>query len=402
MYFYKFQKPGNLEFNMLRRAEIFFASVAELNDASECRPRFILKGSKDLWTRLSEFILQEVDVRYNSSHRINHQEIEKILGLSVALGSQLKKGTGNKDFGLEGLSELFIDTIRPLLDEKFSELQSRLIIEASKHFLEKQLPKIIFEPKYIASFSRKATNPTMWGHYADAEKGFVIVYSSNDEMIHVHSPINVLIDTRPLNEDGFLEVGIYKETTLELQAVNYEKKPPKVNVFHRLIPKFAYSEREDHYDVPLLLEGDAEEKKESLVGLVKYSDWKYEDEVRAFFPTYGKYLPPDIRALRVSISNIRGLIFGPKMSREDKRRAIACCYLMREEFSTQKPKENDCPDEFAFFQAKQVIDSFDFEISPIGILDKIYFDEHFFLKVAKELDESVIERLKAMSKTINI
>jgi hypothetical protein len=58
MFFYKYQKTGNLDFSMLRQGEVYFASAGELNDASECRPRFILKGSEELWQRLVQFILE--------------------------------------------------------------------------------------------------------------------------------------------------------------------------------------------------------------------------------------------------------------------------------------------------------------------------------------------------------
>ena len=67
---------------------------------------------------------------------------------------------------------------------------------------------------------------------------------------------------------GATEIGIYKDEHLKLKEVKYGRRPPKVNAFHRLIPKFHYSEMEDHYDVPLNIGADAQEKKEDLVGLV--------------------------------------------------------------------------------------------------------------------------------------
>jgi len=69
-----------------------------------------------------------------------------------------------------------------------------------------------------------------------------------------------------------------------------------------------YSEEEEHYDVPISLQSEAQNKEESQVGLIKYSDWRYEQEIRAFLPVLGKH-PPDVRSLRLSVENIRGLIF---------------------------------------------------------------------------------------------
>jgi len=95
MLFYKYQKTGNLDFNILRRGEVYFASVAELNDASECRPRFILKGSEELWQRLVQFILEHACFESDYFQFDKKDEIRQILDLSVAIGRLLKKQTKN-------------------------------------------------------------------------------------------------------------------------------------------------------------------------------------------------------------------------------------------------------------------------------------------------------------------
>lgn len=405
MYFYKYQKPDNLEFNMLRRGEIYFASVAELNDANECRPRFILKGTEDLWNRLAQLVLEGVCfgpgyeplARYDP--RAKQQEFRQLLGLSKSIGRLLKKRVRNEDFGIEKLGMLFVDVLRPVLEEKFTMLQSRFILELSRNFIDREIPRIIEEPRYIASFSRNAKNPTMWGHYASAEKGFVIVYATDDGKIKVQSPINILRGTRSLAEH-MTEIGIYKERCLELSPVKYGRKPPKVNAFHRMIPKFSYSGEEYHYSVPFLLPGDAAEKEESKIGLVKYSDWKYEQEVRAFYPIFDERLEPDVRVLGVAIDHIRGLIFGPKMSNANKERAVLCCHLMREILAHRHLNENESLPEFSFFQARQVLDRFDFEILPVGILDGSYYGDQLPLKPLRDLGEAIGKKLRGMSEQI--
>lgn len=407
MYFYKYQKPGNLEFNMLRRGEIYFASVGELNDANECRPRLILKGSEELWERLAELILEivcysddyEPLTKYDP--RAKQQEFRQLLGLSTSIGRLLKKRAGNEDFGIEKLGRLFVDVLRSALEEeKFPALQSRLILELSRNFIDRELPRFIEEPRYIASFSRNARNPTMWGHYASAEKGFVVVYATDNGKIKVQSPINILHGTRPLTEDGRVtEIGIYSEKSIELMPVKYGRKPPKVNAFHRLIPRFSYSEAEHDYDVPLLLPGDAEKKEEGKIGLIKYSDWRYEQEIRAFYPTFMELAQP-VRVLSVSIDNIKGIIFGPKMTDADKKQAIICCYLMRESLTPQRSGEDTSLPEFSFFQARGVLDRFDFNILPVGVLERSYFGEWLPLKPLKDLDQAGRERLREMSEKI--
>jgi hypothetical protein len=397
MYFYKYQKPGNLEFNMLRRGEVYFASVSELNDASECRPRFILKGSEELWRRLAKLILQ--GVCFGTDGGVPQEEVKTLLGLTGSMGRLLKKQAGNKDFGLENLEALFVDALEVVLRQELPGLQSQLVIKLSRMFIDQEIPRLIMEPRYIASFSRNPKNPTMWGHYAGAETGFVVVYAAENGKVKVRSPISILYGFKPLAESSsVLEVGLYDEQYVELMPVRYGRKPPKLNAFYRLIPRFTYSGEEYHYDLPLLLPSQAEEKEESHFGLVKYSDWRYEQEVRAFFPDT-REIPQPVRVLEVSTDNIKGLIFGPKMGYAEKVKAVLCCYLMQES-SARNLGRDELPPDFFFFQAKQLLDRFDFSIVPVGVLERSYYGDRSPLKPLKELDPATKERLRNTSREI--
>lgn len=393
---YKYQKAGNLSFNMLRRGEVYFASVDDLNDANECRSRFIFKGSEELWQRLSYYILQHVCFSSDYFHSDRLESVRPILRLSDPIGTSLKEAAGKRDLGIESLSQIFREALERHFPDGSPDVNRGFVLHLVQIFIEKQLPRALYEEKYIASFSLSATNPTMWGHYADAERGFVVVYSTTDGSIHVHSPAHLFRGQRPSRKlKGVMELGIYKDEHLKLKEVTYGKRPPKVNAFHRLIHKFSYSEMEDYYDVPALIAGDAEEKQEDLIGLIKYSDWRYEKEIRAFLPVLGP-VPPDARVLQVGISHIKGVIFGPRMSQRHKARILVCCYLM--------VKSNDLPTEkgpeLQFFQARQTVNRFDFEILPVGILDKDYFGDSLPLKPMNRLDENVADRLRAAAELI--
>lgn len=398
MLFYKYQKSGNLDFSMLRQGEVYFASAGELNDASECRPRFIFKGSEELWQRLAQFILEHAC--FGSDYFLNlddkKNEIRQILDLSIVVGQQLKKQAGHKDLGIEGLAPAFRNALNSCGAKKLSPFLMRTMERLTSNFIQDGLPQILLDEKYIASFALNATNPTMWGHYADAERGFVRVFGTDDGKLKVLSPINILHGSRPAKDgSGWTENGIYKDENLELKRVQYGKEIPKVNAFHRLIHQFPYTEQEDHYDVPLNLGGDAEQKKEHLIGLVKYSGWRYEKEIRAFFPAY-ELLLPDIRTLRVGMGNIRGLVFGPKMTLENRARAVLSCHLMKQSRSS----EIDANYEFAFFEAQQAVDKFDFAIRPVGILAGNYYGRHLPLKPVSELNETTVTRLHATADLI--
>ncbi len=85
----------------------------------------------------------------------------------------------------------------------------------------------------------------------------------------------------------------------------------------------------------------------------------------------------------MSSGDIKGLIFGPRMSAVDKARAVLCCYLMREAAAST----GDSLTNFAFFQATQVVDRFGFEIRPVGTLGGFYFNDHLPLKRLCDLAE---------------
>jgi hypothetical protein len=394
MLFYKYQKPGTLEFNMLRNGEIYFASNRELNDANECRARFVFRGSEELWRRFARFTLEQVCFSDNYYREKSADEIHQVLQLSEVLGRQLKKNARARDVGIEELRAVVVQALAPLLEQELPRLQSRFLVELVSNFIERQLPLVLREERYMASFSRNATNPTMWGHYARAETGFVVVYQTDDGTVGVNSAAKVLHGTRSSGAAGIVEVGIYGQEFLKLHEVRYGRRPPKVNAFHRLIHKFSYSEEENHYDVPWMLFGDAPDKKESIVGLVKYSDWRYEQEIRAFFPNVGP-LAPDVRVLRVSPTNIKGLIFGRHMSAADKVRAVLCCYLMKE---AAKARDGS-PPEFAFFQAREPSGRFGFDVAPVGALGLLYVD-NVPLKRMCDLAEPEAEKIRAMANLI--
>lgn len=377
---------------MLRRGEVFFASHAELNDDQECRPRFVLRGSLELWTRLAHHVLLEVCVSSN----LDNPCASDLLCLHEPLGRVLKKMAGRRDVAIEDLNALFIAALREVFpDTLTSDAERALLISQSQDVINRRIPALLHEPIYIASFTRNPCNPTMWGHYAGAGKGFAVVYESGDGRLGVESPIPVIWGTRP-KPDGVNEVGIYKADRLELTSVSYRTQPPKADAFHRLIPKFTYGEMEDHYDVPLLLPADAQEKQERLVGLVKYSDWRYEKEVRALLPAHGQ-LPSDARVLRVSPEDIAGLIFGPSMSRRDKYRAIACCHLLRE---ATADSHAHCLPPFMFFQAEYSVDHYPLNVRPVGVLDRMPFDRHTPLVKEADLDDSTVEQLHRLHHAI--
>ncbi len=270
------------------------------------------------------------------------------------------------------------------------------MIDWIRSFIDKHLPELLKEERYIASFCLSATNPTMWGHYANAERGFAVVYTTVDEKISVTSPLSIFSGTRPSEKSpGILEIGRYKDDRLPLARVEYATKLPTVNAFIRLIPKLHYSEEEHHYDVPLLLPAEAGKKQESKIGLLKYSEWRYEKEIRAFFPTYDR-LVPDVRIVSVATENIVGVIFGANMTRERMVRTIVCCHLLRQRSSVTSAQP------FMFFQAKRSTERFRLTIEPEGLLGGSYSSGHIPIRRMKDLSAEEVHAIRAVGQNIAV
>ncbi|SHI67898.1 Protein of unknown function [Rubritalea squalenifaciens DSM 18772] len=373
MFLFKYQSPSNLSFSALKRGEIYFASVGELNDSNECRPNFIYKASLEIWQRFAHFILFEIAIA--GEHVLfggNREKFEQFVDLYDEIGAEVKKSAGLRELSEDNLIGLFIKVMLGNVAGSYPENQLRYLEELSFAVLKEKLPDINDVDRYIAAFSTDVTNPTMWGHYGAADQGFAIVYEVDGNKLSVSSSLEILYGSRPSEEEGVSLIGAWTDKDLELEPVTYKKSPPKVNGFHYLVHKFHYSEAEYHYDVPELIMGDAPLKDDHLVGLVKYSDWRYEREVRAILPKYGKRnFPPDLRSLKVSPKHVKGIVLGSKISNADAQRVFFCCYMLVSEYAKNAGEEYDL-ESFSFFQAKAHQFEFKMTIKPLGVLKKSY------------------------------
>lgn len=381
MFYFKYCQPSERHFGMLSRGEIFFASPDELNDGSECRPRYILRGTEQLWNRLSEIILLDM-LCYS---KLSSQNLHKsIMSLTLPLGSVLMYRAGKRDMDLESL--------RPVIDEELPKLLKSVELDIPTSAImdlvdlaHSRMFHYLKNPQYIASFSRSPLDPTMWGHYGGAERGFCIVFNLPDRKLRIYSSSPLFWDSRPSTKhSGVFELGHYTNAEVMLQPVMYRSAPPRFNAFHSLIPHFSYSEYEFDYDLPFHLPGEAPSRQEELLGLIKAKTWKYEQEERAFLPAIHK-LTPEARCVKYSWPQIAGVIFGPQMNAKDKVRAIVCCHLLDRSRRQIEPRSNH----FVFLQASQRSDSFQMALSPVGVLDDIYAEHITPIQEINKQDSSV-------------
>lgn len=391
MYFYKYQKAEKLELMLLKRGEVFFASQEELNDRHECRPKYIFNGSEDVWGRFTHYILVRICVRYKLYP--NPEEAQKLISLHHTITKIIYTHTKRKNIELAETAKIFYEALKESFTDAFSQPEKKFILSCFIKYMDSELRTELHEEKYICSFSRTATNPTMWGHYGDAEKGFLIIYQTDDNHVEVNSTTRNLPGSRTRDDSEIIELGLYDNEKIELKKVTYCKPPPKVNAFHRLIPKFHYTEIEDHYDVSELLYDEIKIMQEDKVGLTKFIDWKYEREVRLIFPTY-ESLNKSFRCLQIAKTHIKGIIFGSKISKQNKESILMACIHLQSTAMIDHA--------ISFFQAIESDQSYQLRIVPLGLLEDDYIHHMRATPLIpfKTLDKDQQELLTTMSKEI--
>lgn len=394
---FKYAGLSHLHFGMLARGELFFASPDELNDGSECRPRYVLRGSLELWERLSHFILFEAWLQTQEGRPPDPEGAHQLLDLAAPLAAALRRRVGRRDMDFDELWPSVLEDLPPLLKKAEAGLAPRAMMKLVQQVIRGRLTDALREELYMASFSLDPGDPTMWGHYAAAERGFCLVIRAPEDQLSITSPIRVFPGSRPSTEhSGMWEMGSYDDAHVELKPVIYRRSPPRVNAFQNLLSHFHYSEEEEHYDVPLLLPGDAPDREESKLGLVKATTWRYEKEVRAFLPAW-RALPPEVRCVRLDPSHFAGLIFGPKMSRANRRRAVIAAYPLR----GGRPTGSDDAPPFVFLEAVQNVDRFELDIRVAGVLGEFYGDGSLPFRPIDRLENEEADQVGSFAEELN-
>lgn len=334
-YIYKYYPNNDLSFINLKHNQLFFSYNNEINDPSEFTPFFLFSGDRLVWERFSEWVI----------FKLNLQD-KLIMSLSRDVGKHIYKKIKNKALTIGETQKEVLNSILhiygSLSDSKLSSINKLLPIFFNKleNFLYSDLNK-----RLLCSFSETCNNPTMWGHYASGYKGFILVFKlKNGELclkrnkILPQDFIELLPDEKRMEENK-------KFLILKNRQVKYLKLRPTYNVFELINHKFFYSEEEDHYDLSANI--NYNRLKCEDLGLIKYTDWKYEKEVRFILPELDFYIPvekynfrlnrdhrnelipKEYRAIEYSSDHLTGVIFGPLIDAQCRGRVMAALYSNR-------------------------------------------------------------------------
>lgn len=389
MLFYKYQSVNPLSLSMLRHGEVFFASPQELNDTHEAKPRYIFRGDDDVWRRFVYLVLAELCMIIGIEPGT---ELSKtILSLEDGLITEIKS-TKKSSFEYYELINILSSGIQKALPEGCRQNDKVTIYSAYSYYMDNVFEEHLKELIYITSFSLSATSLPMWGHYGDAEKGFCLVYESLDGFVDIENDCELFWGTKG-GTTLAQTIGHVKKTSVSLKKVKYSKNPVRVNGFGRLSKRFFYSDFESHYDYIEEMHSKTTDMHETDVGLVKYTDWKYEKEIRLHLPVY-EATPSSLRSVRVNAKHIKGIIFGPKISTVNKDNILAALTSLKKTYMQKS--------DFFVFQASVITNKYKIEISPLGVLRDFYSSEIPMIVSLNETDAKIKEQATMISEIINM
>ena len=281
---FRYRSGNELSLKELMNGEFFFAGNNELNDPTEAKPLYIFAGKPELWIRFVDYILFKTKIYLLSIYEGRYliKSLEKLIEKSDKIAVNLNKRKLYSRINQYNIISYFINEIIKL--NILSEVKQNIIIQIIDEIILEWVLRILEEnTQYIVSFSKSATNPTMWGHYANAYKGFCLIFKPNRNKIRIQSTYREFTTSKKIK--GIHTLGCYdNKIDINVSEVKYSTKIPKINAFNVISDKFYYSEEEDHYDVPANICSGIPDYSEKLFGLVKFKDWKYEQEIRCLLP----------------------------------------------------------------------------------------------------------------------
>lgn len=209
-----------------------------------------------------------------------------------------------------------------------------------------------FTPWRVACFSRKCVNASMWGTYGSEHRGAALIFRTEQQG----------------GKRFFRAQGL----ELEVRSVTYRKRPPLLDSFleigmlpmKKLVSTWMKSEsgmlsvrlREVTEDIEAWRKSHWENAFERATW--KHPDWEHEDEQRLIVSTPFTNDPAP-EPLTYNFSQLEGIVFGMRMSVEDKLRIVNVI---------ERKCRAEGRTEFRFFQAYYSSSKGDMDLAELRLL----------------------------------
>ena len=212
------------------------------------------------------------------------------------------------------------------------------------------LEELIYPENFVVCFSKTSRNSSMWGNYADDHKGICMIFETEEKRNKHYLSINT-----PYSYSTNGTEYMYKDT--EVRPIVYGRHPDHINFFTNMgrvtekqLARFLINRQQEKSICWNEYFGTREEQWRSIYWercenrfLKKMDDWKHEEEYRLLLPDCFSVLSnPESRTLQYDFTQLKGVIFGMKVSNDDKYKMIE---LIKKECEKIKRKD------FLFYQS---------------------------------------------------
>lgn len=194
----------------------------------------------------------------------------------------------------------------------------------------KILPEMTFPQWYVASFCKSCNDGRNWAQYGDSHKGVCLIFKT-------HNTTNGKgIKLKVCNEYSTSQGKIYRYDIKPLKTVKYKDNHPEFNFFDMLgtIPRGIKEHwiKDEAGNVSKFYEsiGNVEEQKwqnkywEFFENIVtsKSNDWNGLEEERIVLENifFEEYNSIEDRKIQYDFNDLKGIIFGYKISKDDKQK----------------------------------------------------------------------------------
>ena len=235
-----------------------------------------------------------------------------------------------------------------------------LFTQFPERYVDAFLRDLHFTPWRVACFSRNCVNASMWGTYGTDHRGAALVFRTEQRGSKRFFRVQGKVGTEVQGSE------------FEVHSVTYRRRPPPLDCFLEIgmlpIMKLESTWMRSEYGVTsgrlqeVTNDMDAWRKahwEKAIERMTwKHPDWSHEDEERLIAST-ALTDDPAPEALKYHFSQLEGIVFGMRMSSEDKLRIANVI-----EIKCRSERRAN----FRFFQAYYSPSKGEMDISELGLL----------------------------------
>ncbi len=224
-----------------------------------------------------------------------------------------------------------------------------------------QLERLLWPEWYTACFMKSYHNSSVWGNYGDNHKGACLIFET--------------VKTGELNNLELNRKTGSGSITIPFYEVRYADRPGEIDFFRTIcrlpvaaLRKLWYTDQDGNISecaAHIGSDGDESAWRKNYWDnffrdiTIKTKDWAYEQEYRLILSdSLGEFSEANNRELTYNFNSLKGIIFGIKISDEDRLKII--------DVVQRKCRENNRTD-FKFFQAHYSSENGDIRKSPIQL-----------------------------------